>query len=79
MVFPGRSQSVMVRLQVRMHMDELEQPNQLYLKEIGSLNVGAPACLSMRACVPPYPVRVGPANPLRHGARLFYSLSAHAV
>ena len=51
-----------MHLQVRMHMGKLEQPNQLYLKEVGSLNVGAPAHLSMRAHVPPYPVRVGPAN-----------------
>ena len=53
----------MVRLQAQMHTDELEQPNQLYLKEVGSLNTGAPARPSMRAHVPPYPVRVGPANP----------------
>ena len=50
----------MVHLQVRMHTDELEQPNQLYLKEVGSLNVGAPAHLSMHVHVPPYPARVGP-------------------
>ena len=36
-----------------MHTGELEQPNQLYLKEVGSLNAGIPARLSMRACVPP--------------------------
>ena len=64
MALLGRSRSVMVRLQVRTHTDELEQPNQLYLKEVGSLNMGAPARLSMRACVPPYPARVGPAIPL---------------
>ena len=46
-----------------MHMGKLEQPNQLYLKEVGSLNAGAPACLSMRAHVPPYPARVGPECP----------------
>ena len=63
MVLPGRSRSVMVRLQARTHTDELEQPNQLYLKEVGSLNTGAPVSLSMHACVPPYPVRVGPAIP----------------
>ena len=62
-----------------MHTDELEQPNQLYLKEVGSLNVGVPAHLSMRACVPPYPARVGPVCPLRCGARLFYSLGARAM
>ena len=53
----------MVHLQARMHMDELEQPNQLYLKEVGSLNVGTLVHLSMHARVPPYPGRVGPANP----------------
>ena len=42
-----------VRLQTRMHTGELEQPNQLYLKEVGSLNAGAPARLFMRARVPP--------------------------
>ena len=69
----------MVCLQVRMHTDELEQPNQLYFKEVGSLNAGVPARLSMHAHVPPYPARVGPAIPLRHGAGPFYSPSAHAV
>ena len=53
----------MVCLQARMHTGKVEQPNQLYLKEVGSLNAGAPARLSMHACVPPYPVRVGPVNP----------------
>ena len=53
----------MVRLQAWTHTGKLEQPNQLYLKEVGSLNAGAPAHLSMHARVPPYPVRVGPANP----------------
>ena len=53
----------MVHLQVRMHMDEVEQPDQLYLKEVGSLNMGAPARQSMHACVPPYPARVGPGIP----------------
>ena len=62
-----------------MHTGELEQPNQLYLKEVGSLNVGVPARPSMRACVPPYPVRVGPVCPSRRGVRLFYSLGACAV
>ena len=52
-----------MHLQVRTHTDELEQPNQLYLKEVGSLNAGMPARLSMRARVPPYPTRVGPAIP----------------
>ena len=42
-----------MHLQARMHTGELEQPNQLYLKEVGSLNVGVPAHLSMRARVPP--------------------------
>ena len=72
MALLGRSRSVMVRLQAWMHTDELEQPNQLYLKEVGSLNVGAPACLSMHAHVPPYPVRFGPAIPptMRHQALL---------
>ena len=79
MVFPGHSWSVMVRLQARMHMGKLEQPNQLYLKEVGSLNAGAPARLSMCAHVPPYPVRVGPGIPPQHGARLFYSLGACAM
>ena len=35
--------------------------------------------LSMHAHVPPYPVRVGPVCPPRHGARLFYSLGACAM
>ena len=52
-----------MHLQTRMHTDELEQPNQLYLKEVGSLNAGAPARQSMRARVPPYPARVGPGIP----------------
>ena len=70
----------MVRLQVQMHTDKLEQPNQLYLKEVGSLNAGAPARQSMRARVPPYPARVGPGIPPPWcGARLFYSLGARAV
>ena len=61
----------MVHLQARMHTGELEQPNQLYLKEVGSLNAGAPARLSMHACVPPYPARVGPVSPpMRHQALL---------
>ena len=68
-----------MRLQVQMHTGELEQPNQLYLKEVGSLNAGAPAHLSMRARVPPYPARVGPVCPPRRGIRLFYSLGARAV
>ena len=63
MAFPGHSWSVMVHLQVQTHMDELEQPNQLYLKEVGSLNAGAPAHQSMRVCVPPYPAKVGPGIP----------------
>ena len=66
-------------LRARMHTGELEQPNQLYLKEVGSLNVGAPACLSTRAHVPPYPARVGPVCPPRRGTRLFYSLGARAM
>ena len=43
MAFPGHSRSVMVRLQAQTHTGKLEQPNQLYLKEVGSLNMGAPA------------------------------------
>ena len=62
-----------------MHTGELEQPNQLYLKEVGSLNVGAPAHLFMRVRVPPYPARVGPVCPPRRGARFFYSLGTCAV
>ena len=38
-----------MRLRARTHTGEVEQPNQLYLKEVGSLNMGAPACLSMHA------------------------------
>ena len=79
MAFPGRSRSVMVHLQAQMHAGEVEQPNQLYLKEVGSLNVGAPAHLSMHAHVPPYPARVGPVYPPRRGTRFFYSLGACAV
>ena len=69
----------MVCLQARMHTDKLEQPNQLYLKEVGSLNVSAPACQPMCARVPLYPVRVGPAIPPRRGARLLYSPGARAM
>ena len=56
---------------------ELEQPNQLYLKEVGSLNVGAPAHLSKHARVPPSKswTSVFP----RRSVRLFYSLGACAV
>ena len=61
----------MVHLQVRTHMGELEQPNQLYLKEVGSLNVGAPAHLSMRARVPPYPARVDILMMKTHLMRLY--------
>ena len=78
-MFLGHSQSVMVRLQARMHMGKLEQPNQLYLKKVDSLNAGVPVRLSMDARVPPYPVRVGPGIPPQRGARLFYSLGARAV
>ena len=60
-------------------MGELEQPNQLYLKEVGSLNAGAPARLSMRAHVPPYPARVGPVCPPDVAPGSFYSLGAHAM
>ena len=60
-----------------MHMDELEQPNQLYLKEVGSLHADTPAHLSMRACVPPYPVRVGPVNPPHDVAPGSFIASAH--
>ena len=68
-----------MHLQARMHTGEVEQPNQLYLKEVRSLNVGVPARLSMRARVPPYQARVGPVCPPRHGARFFYSLGARAM
>ena len=40
-----------MHLQAWMHTGELEQPNQLYLKEVGSLNAGAPARLSMHVHV----------------------------
>ena len=53
----------MVHLQARTHTDELEQPNHLYLKEVGSLNAGMPVRQSMCARVPPYPARVGPGIP----------------
>ena len=36
---------------------------QLYLKEVGSDNAGAPAHQSRHAHVPPYPTEVEPANP----------------
>ena len=36
---------------------------QVYLKEVGSDNTGAPAHQSRRARVPPYPMEVKPANP----------------
>ena len=44
---------------------------QLYLKEVGSLNAGAPACQSRHAHVPPYPMGVEPANPSWHGTGPF--------
>ena len=68
-----------MRLRVWTHTGKLEQLNQLYLKEVGSLNAGAPACLSMHACVPPYQARVGPVSPPRRGIRPFYSLGTCAV
>ena len=37
---------------------------QLYLKEVGSDNAGAPARQSRHACVPPYLTEVEPVNPL---------------
>ena len=60
-----------------MHTDKLEQPNQLYLKEVGSLNVGMPARLSMHARVPPYPVRVGPGIPPTTAAPGSFIAPAH--
>ena len=36
---------------------------QLYLKEVGSNNAGAPACQSRHARVPPYPTEVEPEEP----------------
>ena len=62
-----------MRLRMRTHTGELEQPNQLYLKEVGSLNAGTPARLSMHAHVPPSKswTSVSP----RRGIRLFYSLT----
>ena len=45
---------------------------QLYLKEVGSDNAGAPAHQSRCAHVPPYPTEVEPANPPWRGARPFY-------
>ena len=52
---------------------------QLCLKEVGSDNAGAPARQSRRACVPPYPTEVKPANLPWHGAGPFYRPGAHAV
>ena len=66
-----------MRLQVWMHTGELEQPNQLYLKEVGSLNAGAPVRLSMHARVPPYPVRVGPVCPPHDTASGSFIALAH--
>ena len=48
------------------------------LKEVGSLNAGAPACQSMRACVPPYPSRVEPAIPFMMWHQAYYRPGAHA-
>ena len=76
---PGHSQSVLVGPGARTHTDKLKQPNQLYLKEVGSLNTGMPARQSMCACVLPYPARVGPGIPPRHEARPFYNPGACAV
>ena len=36
---------------------------QLYLKEVGSDNMGTPGHQSRCTCVPPYPTGVEPANP----------------
>ena len=51
-------------------MGELEQPNQLYLKEVGSLNAGAPVHLSMHACVPPSKSLTSVSPTTRHQAVL---------
>ena len=64
-----------MRLRAQTHTGELEQPNQLYLKEVGSLNAGTPACLSMRAHVPPYPARVGPVFPHNVASGCFIALA----
>ena len=47
---------------------------QLYLKEVGSDNVGAPARQSRHACVPPYPMEFEPANSLMARRRPFIDL-----
>ena len=52
---------------------------QLYLKEVGSLNTGAPARQSRCAHVPPYPTEVEPANPLMAQCRAFYRSEARAI
>ena len=67
----------MVHLQAWMHTGEVEQPNQLYLKEVGSLNAGTPARLSMRARVPPYPARVRPVCPPHNAAPGSFIAWAH--
>ena len=61
-------------MNMRTHTGELEQPNQLYLKEVGSLNMRARQ--RVYPCVHVYlPARVGPVCPSRCGIRLFYSLT----
>ena len=52
---------------------------QLYLKEVGSDNAGAPMCQSRHAHVPPYPTEVEPANPSWHGTGPFNRPGACAV
>ena len=52
---------------------------QLYLKEVGSDNAGAPARQSRHAHVPPYPTGVEPVNPLKARHRAFYRPRACAV
>ena len=52
---------------------------QVYLKEVGSDNAGAPAHQSRHTRVPPYPMEVKPVNPPWRGAGPFYRPGAHAV
>ena len=77
MVFPGFPRSVLRHQQTAMHIDKIT--TQLYLKEVGSVNAGTPACHSRCAQIPPYPMGVEPANPLLAQCRTFYRSGAHAV
>ena len=52
---------------------------QLYLKEVGSDNAGAPAHHSRHAHVPPYPTGVRPANPFKVQHQAFYRPRACAA